>query len=71
MDFAVTANHRLKRKESKKIENFLDLARELKKLCNTNVPVIPVVVGNFQMFLKDLEKSLEKLEIIRSARILR
>ena len=31
MDFAVTADHKIKLKESKKMDKYLDLARELKK----------------------------------------
>ena len=32
MDFAVPADHRIKMKESEKINKYFDLARELKKL---------------------------------------
>ena len=40
MDFAVPADHRVKLKESKKRDNDLDQARELKKLWNRIVTVI-------------------------------
>ena len=45
MDFAVPADHRVKLKENEKINKYLDLARELKKLWNMRVKVIPIVVG--------------------------
>ena len=45
MDFTVLADYRVKIKESKKLEKYQDLARELKKLLNLNLTVIPIVVG--------------------------
>ena len=46
--------------ESKKIDKYLDLARELKKLWNMKVTVIPIVVGLKRV---GLEKRLGELEI--------
>ena len=43
MDFAVPADHRVKLKESEKRNKYLDLARELKKLRNMKVTLIPIV----------------------------
>ena len=43
MDFAVPDDHRPKLKESEKRDKYLDLARELKKLCNMKVTVVPIV----------------------------
>ena len=43
MDFAVPADHRVKEKEGKVLEKYLDLARELEKLCNIKVTVTPIV----------------------------
>ena len=40
MVFAVSADHRIKPKESEKIDKYLDLARELKKLWNMKVTII-------------------------------
>ena len=40
MDLAVLADHMIKLKESKKRYKYLDLARELKKLCNMKVMMI-------------------------------
>ena len=83
MDFAVPADHRVKLKENEKIDKYLDLDRELKKLWNMKVKVIPTVVGALGTVPKGLEKGLESLEIrgrietiqntalLQSARILR
>ena len=50
-------------KETEKIDKYLDLARELKKLWNMKVIVILIVVGAFGMASKDLEKRLMEQEI--------
>ena len=50
-------------KESKKIDEGLNLAIELKKLENIRVILIPIVVGALGMVPKNLEKRLEELEI--------
>ena len=42
---AVQADHRVEMKEIKKRYKCLDLARELKRLWNMKVTVIPVVIG--------------------------
>ena len=44
-DFAVPADHRIKLKEYEKKDKNLDLARELKKLWNMQVTIIPIVIG--------------------------
>ena len=45
VDFAVPAHHRVKLKESKKNDKYLDLAREWKKkLRNMKATVIPIVM---------------------------
>ena len=64
MDFAVPANHRVKLKESEKKDNYLDLAREVKKLWNMKVTVIPIVIGALGTVTKGLVKGQEELEII-------
>ena len=43
VDFAFSVNHRVKIKESEKINKFLDLARE-EKQWNMKVTVIPIIV---------------------------
>ena len=42
MNFAVPADHRIKLKDK-----HLDLARELKKLWNMKVAIIPILIGVF------------------------
>ena len=83
MDFTVPADHREKLKVSEKKDQYLEFARELKKLWNIRVTIISIVVGAFGTVTKWLVKGLEDLEItgwveniqttalLRSARILR
>ena len=47
MDFAVPADHRIKLKENEKKDKYLNFARELKKLWNMKVTIIPIVIGAF------------------------
>ncbi len=47
VDFAVPADHRINLKESEKKDKYLDLPRELKKLWNMQVTIIPIVIGAF------------------------
>ena len=63
VDFAVPADHRVKLKEIEKKAKYLDLARELKKLWNMRVKVVPIVIGALGTVPKGLEKSLSELEI--------
>ena len=83
MDFTILADHKIKVKESEKKDKYLDLARELKKLWNMKVTIIPIMIGTFGTVTKGLLKRLEDLEIrgrvktiqttklLRTARILR
>ena len=83
VDFAVPADYRIKLKECEKKDKYLDLARELKKLWNMQVTIIPIVIGAFGTVTKGLLKGLEDLEVggrvetiqttalLRTARILR
>ena len=63
IDFAVLADHRIKLKECEKRDKYLDFARELKKLCNMQVTIIPIVIGAFGKVTKGLLKGLEDLEV--------
>ena len=56
VNFAVPVDHKMKMKENKKIDKYLDLARELKKLCNIKMMVIPIVVGALETVLKGLKQ---------------
>ena len=59
VDFAVPADHRINLKVSEKKDKFLDLARELKKLWNMKVTIVPIVIGAFGTITKGLIKGLE------------
>ena len=83
VDFAVPADHRINLKISEKKDKYLDLARELKKLWNMKVTIVPIVIGALGTITKELLKVLEDLEVggrvetiqttalLRTARILR
>ena len=83
VDFAVPADHRINLKEREKKDKYLDLAREIKKLLNMKVTIVPIVIGTLGTVTKGLLKGLEDLEIggrvetiqttalLRTARILR
>ena len=63
MDFCVPADHWVKLKESKKKDKCLDLARELKKLWNMKVTIVPIGIGGFGTVTKGLLKGLEDLKV--------
>ena len=65
VDFTVPADYRNKLKECEKKDKYLDLARELKKLWNMTVTIIPFVIGAFGTVTKGLLKGLEDLEVGR------
>ena len=46
VDFTVPVDDRMKTIENKKRDKYLELARELKKLWNMRVMVIPIVIGS-------------------------
>ena len=83
VDFAILDDHRIKLKECEKKDKYLDLARELKKLWNMKVTIVPIVIGVFGTVTKGLLKGLEDMEVdgrvetiqttalLRTARILR
>ena len=53
----------MKLKECEKKDKYLDLARELKKLWNMRVTIVPIVIGVFGTVTKGLLKGLEDLEV--------
>ena len=79
----ILVDHRVKLKESEKKDKYLDLARELKKIWNMKVMVIPIVISALGTNTNGLIKGLEELELrgqvetiqmtvlLRSTRILR
>ena len=83
VDFAVPADHMINQKESEKKDEYLDFARELKKLWNMKVTIVLIVIGALGTITKGLLRGLEDLEVgrrvetiqttalLRTARILR
>ena len=69
MDFAVQTDQRVKTKRYRKRDNYLDLARELKKLWNIKVTVIQIVTGALRTIPKGLVSRLEELEGVRAVTI--
>ena len=63
MDFAVPADHREELKECEKRNEYLDLAKELKKLRNVKVTIIPIIIGALGTATKGLVQEHEDLEI--------
>ena len=45
--FAVPVDHRIRLKECEKKDKYLDLARELKKIWNMKVTIVPMLIGAF------------------------
>ena len=80
VNFTVLADHRIKLKECEKKDKYFDLARELKKLWNMKVTIVPIVISAFGTVTKELLKDLEvgrRVEtiqttvLLKTARILR
>ena len=65
VDFAVPGDHRINLKKSEKKDKYLDFARELKKLWNMKVTIVPIVIGALGTITKGLLKGLEELEVGR------
>ena len=62
VNFAIPADHRINLTKSEKKYKYLDLARELKKLWNKKVTIVPIVIGALGTITKGLLKGLEDLE---------
>ena len=63
VDFAFPTDHKVKLKENKKRNKYLDFVRELKKLRNMKVMVIPIVIDVLGTVTKGLVQWLEDWEI--------
>ena len=63
IDFAIPYGTRVDHKEVEKIEKYLNLARELKKMWNTKAPVVLFVVAALGTPAKALEKRLKTIGI--------
>ena len=67
----------IKLKECEKKDKYLDLARELKKLLNMKVTIVPIMIGAFGAVNNGLLKGLEdkgirgRVEIIQTTALLR
>ena len=59
------ADNRINLKKSEKKDKYLDLAREMKKLWNIKVTIVPIVIGALGTITKGLLKGLEDLEVGR------
>ncbi len=57
---AVPADYKMEMKESEKINKYLDLARELRKLWNVRVTLIPLVICVFGTVPKILKRELDR-----------
>ena len=53
-DFTVPGDSRIEEKQKDKIEKYQDLGRELQKIWNVKVKIIPLVVGSLGAILKQL-----------------
>ena len=83
VDFAVPADHRINLKGSEKSDKYIELARELKKLWNMKITIVPIVISALGTVTKGLLKGLEDLKVsgrvetiqttvlLKTARILR
>ena len=54
VDFAVPADYRINPNECEKKDKYLDLARELKRLRNMKVAIVPIVNSDFGTITKGL-----------------
>ena len=62
IDIAVPGDARVTEKEREKVEKYQDLAREMRKIWNTSVTVIPIIVGALGA-VANLHEQMEMLEI--------
>ena len=63
IDFAVPGDSRIEEKEQDKIEKYQDLRRELQKIWNFKVKIIPLVVGSLGAISKQFGNRLKQIGI--------
>ena len=63
IDFAVSGDSRIAEKEKNKIEKYQDLGRELRKIWNVKVKIIPLVVGSLGAIPKQFGNGLKQIGI--------
>ena len=82
IDFAVPRDSRIEEKDKVKIEKYQDLGRELQKIWNVKVKIIPLVVGSLGAIAKQFGRlkqigitvgtaQVQKTVLLGTARILR
>ena len=71
MEFIISADHRVKLKESEKRDKYLDLARGPKKLRNMKMMVTPIVFGALHTVTKGQFKIRGRVETIQTTALLR
>ena len=62
-DFAVPGDSRIEEKEKDKIEKYQDLGRELQKIWNVKVKIIPLVAGSLGATPKQFGNRLKQIGI--------
>ena len=63
IDFAVPGDSRIAEKEKVKIEKYQDLGRELQKIWNVKVKIVPLVVGSLGAIPKQFGNRLRQIGI--------
>ena len=63
INFAVPGDRRTEEKEKDKIEKYQDLGRQLQKIWNNKVKIIPLVVGSLGAIPKQFGNSLKQIGI--------
>ena len=63
IDFAVPGDSRIEEKEKDKIEKYQELGRELQKIWNVKMKIIPVVVGSLGAISKQFDNRLKQIGI--------
>ena len=69
IDIAVPGDSRVELKENENVQKYQDLARELRKLWQVKVKVVPVVVGALGTIPKALKKHLKEIGTYVSVRV--
>ena len=63
IDFAVPRDSRIEEKEKDKIEKYQELGRELQKIWNVKVKIIPLVIGSLGATPKQFGNRLKQIGI--------
>ena len=63
IDFAVTGDSRIEEKEKDKTKKYQDLGRELQKIWNVKVKIIPLIVGSLGAIPKQFANRFKQIGI--------